>query len=426
MLSPGRPGQTDKDKSEMDCKHANEHLVDYLYQELDADEADRIEGHLRQCEGCSDELASFESTRRLMQKLPLLEPSPSVTELLLKEAARAVQPEAPGFWQRLRAGMRLLVLNPAMTAAAVLVLVLGVSFYAYRQTSPPPSDGELPVPDEIGEPAPVGGPAPATAAKAPQVAQTNLDRQEAKQQKEAEGRAGAAVGDKVVLAQPAREPAADMPKGKHALTLDGTRPKTVAKRRVGRRPAARAKPRPTLRYRKGPKRANEAFDDLDSNALGALGGGGGKRDGHKKSGKLASGTESAPRPAPAPAAQAEEKERSSAASAWLAQARKASKVGKCEQALRLYHRALEEDPGLRRTVGPEVRRCAARIGLDGLAKAQKQLPLLAGWLEAEMSEARRREANQQRAARKKAKPAKPKAVPQAPAQRRSYSSPSAD
>lgn len=406
----------------MDCKHANEHLVDYLYQELDADEADRIEGHLRQCEGCSDELGSFESTRRLMQRLPMLEPSPSVTELLLKEAARAVRPEAPGFWQRLRAGMRVLVLNPAMTAAAVLVLVLGVSFYAYRQSSPPPSGGELPVPDEIGEPAPVG--APTTVARAPQVArapraaQTNVDRQEA-EQKEAV-RAGAARGDKVVLAQPAREPAADMPKGKHALTLDATKTAT-------RRPAARAKPRPTRRYRKGPGRANEAFDDLDSgNALGALGGGAGKRDGYKKSGKLA--TESAPRPAPAPAvaAQAEEKERSSAASAWLAQARKASKMGKCEQALRLYHRALEEDPGLRRTVGPEVRRCAARVGLDGLARAQKQLPLLAGWLEAEMSEARRREAHQQRAARPKAKPAKPKATPQAPSQRRSYSSPAAD
>ena len=141
----------------MDCKHVNDNLVDYIYQELDAEELARIEGHLGECEACARELQAFERTRELMQQLPQPEPSASVTESLLREAGRAARAGAqPGPWERVRMGLRGLVAHPAMAAAVAVVLVLGVSLYAYQRTSPPSRDtlrGEMPA-AEVGSPAP--------------------------------------------------------------------------------------------------------------------------------------------------------------------------------------------------------------------------------------------------------------------------------
>ena len=110
----------------MDCKHIDEHLIDFLYQELEPDQLDQIEGHLKGCDRCSAELAAFDSTRSAMRELPELEPPPSLSQALMREAARAVTPaDEQGFWERLRAGMRMMVLHPAMTAA--------VSSVSYRK-----------------------------------------------------------------------------------------------------------------------------------------------------------------------------------------------------------------------------------------------------------------------------------------------------
>jgi len=384
----------------MDCKHVNERLVDYLYQELDADQADRIEGHIRQCEGCTDELTAFESTRRLMQQLPQLQPSSSIVDSLVREAERAVQPQSPGLWERLRAGLSMLVMHPAMTAAVALVLVLGVSFYAYQRTSPPtrsslPSRVDLPeVEDGVAvAPQPAGMDRTVVEANnrvtTPLV--TNLDKQP----------------PTVVALAPKTGDSISGRLGEGRLGKGGaTRTAAVRRHRArpARRPKARAvaaappaarptpKPRPTTRYRKGP--SADAFDDLVSGALAQN-----KNDiAGKKAGKK-KGEDT----------QAEKKE---SAAPWLAKARIANKKGRCDQALRLYHRALEIEPALRRLVGPEVRRCARVLATSGgsrLEQAQQQLPLLAGWLEAEISEVRRASKAQKKQAAPPAKatPAKP-------------------
>jgi len=129
----------------MDCKHVDALLMDYLYQELDPTQAEHVEAHLQVCTRCAGELSAYERTRATVRGLPELEPPSSIDELLLREATKAVrlQPEpAPGFWQRVRESLRVMVLHPAMTAAVTLVLVLGVSFYIYR-SSAPPSSGPL-------------------------------------------------------------------------------------------------------------------------------------------------------------------------------------------------------------------------------------------------------------------------------------------
>jgi hypothetical protein len=141
----------------MDCKHVDALLMDYLYQELDPGQAEHVEAHLQTCARCAGELSAYERTRATMRDLPELEPPSSMDAMLLAEAAKAVrlQPEpAPSFWARVRESMRLLVLNPAMTAAVTLVVVLGVSFVIYRN-SPPPKSGptyETPAPPMAAAP----------------------------------------------------------------------------------------------------------------------------------------------------------------------------------------------------------------------------------------------------------------------------------
>lgn len=143
----------------MDCSRIDELLVDYLYQELEPAQQERFEAHLQSCARCSEEVASFDQTRGMMQELPEEDPPPRISAFLLTEASQAHQPPAPGFWERLRQSLRLAAMHPAMTAAVSLVLVLGISFYAYRSHTPKMehqvdlplvADERAPSPDRVG------------------------------------------------------------------------------------------------------------------------------------------------------------------------------------------------------------------------------------------------------------------------------------
>jgi hypothetical protein len=414
----------------MDCKHVNDNLVDFLYQELGADELDRIENHLKECQGCASELEAFESTRQLARQLPQLEPSSAVTDRLLKEAARAIQPEETvGFWDRVRIGLRMLVVHPAMTAAVALVLVLGVSFYAYRHTSPPKPEeslrgGDLPEVEQALRPAPTGEPAGAPSAPDPAAAApagTTVAKAAQDQEKQlVDNKDEALQARHRVALKPQTVPSADKPveAAKEGLAESARAPRARVKRRA-RRPKARPRPRRTVaakpkspHYRKGPPAKEPApqpapaatEDSLDSFARGKA-----DDDSTKKRtvAKRTLGVTGKGKNAKVPGAYY-----------WLLKARKSTKTGRLVQALRYYHKALETEPQLRRELGPEVQSVARKVGrkdTGALKKIQQQLPLLAGWLEAEIATARRR-------ARKKAKPkAKRKAsqrkkAPAAPAQ----------
>lgn len=379
----------------MDCKHVNDHLVDYLYQELDSDQLDRIEGHLKECDGCASELAAFESTRQLMQQLPQLEPPTSVTDRLLQQAALAVQPEEKlGFWERLRAGLRVLVLHPAMTAAVALVLVLGVSFYAYRQSSPPSRALRADLPEVV------------TAAPAGRTAEVDRVEEQAMDPMEAnKDQVAVPVAHKQAEPQPTTvdksvgEAKRSVARGRLSTTAKPRPARIRRKRRARRPPMAKPRAAPSTRLRKGP--SNEALNPYDD----VLSGAGASKADDFKSGKKS------------PKVARQKKTKGASAGLWLARARLASKKGGCDVALRYYHRALELDPQLRRTVGPEVQRCARIVGRRSpgmLAKIQQQLPLLAGWLEAEMAIARRKAAKRKPAKKKASKKAEQKKA--APAQ----------
>jgi hypothetical protein len=435
----------------MDCKHVNEHLIEFLYQELESDQMDQIESHLQSCEGCSQELAAFESTRQLMRELPELEPSSLVTNRLMQEAVRSAQPDQPGLWERLTAGLRMMVMHPAMTAAVVLVVVLGISFYAYRQTSPPTGE---PVPDDLP---PIRAPAAghidkissaedleektATVAKgAPAAApgitsQTEGIEDESRREDQAQVVARGADYDSTTRddkdrpvtlaakAKPTDRRWAEPPAKKRSQVMLRKGPPSVARQlakaeepkpRAGKsaalddlfaksgtrgtggigsgRASTRYRPKRRRRPRKAkaPSLANAYDVDSSGSSSNAF--------------KAPSAESVAPQAQPAPSygkgyyGKNKKMSRAQLAQAWAIRGNAATKAGKCELALSYYNQALALNPKLRKKLAPMVNRCVgykARQGQKAVAKAQKQYPKLAGMLEAAWSQEREAQAKMQ-------------------------------
>lgn len=89
----------------MNCKVAQEHIVQYIYGELPDTSCDRLERHIAQCEGCRKELQAYESLRHRLALDPLQEPSPSFlaeSRIRLENALDQLPPPSP--WMRLETG----------------------------------------------------------------------------------------------------------------------------------------------------------------------------------------------------------------------------------------------------------------------------------------------------------------------------------
>jgi Putative zinc-finger len=120
----------------------DEVMMDWLYEELDPPRSARVSEHLESCPRCSEQLGALRSTRAALRDLPQVEPPPAISAILIHEAARrAPAVEAPdgvashGFWHRLRAAFRPLVLHPAAAAIASLILVAGVAGALYVRSA---------------------------------------------------------------------------------------------------------------------------------------------------------------------------------------------------------------------------------------------------------------------------------------------------
>jgi putative zinc finger protein len=117
----------------MHCHDIDELMVDFLYQELDAAQADEVKAHVDGCKRCGAELQSLQRTRQAVRALPDIEPPGAVTARLLHEAARrAPRVEEPaagaaGWLGWLTRWLRPMMAHPAWAAAATLLLVAGVA-----------------------------------------------------------------------------------------------------------------------------------------------------------------------------------------------------------------------------------------------------------------------------------------------------------
>lgn len=109
----------------MNCAELEQHAVDFLYGELDADTRAALEAHAAGCSACHGQLeawqATLRSTRAVLQGA-LLEPAPErIRHALLNAASRHVGTQ-PSFWTRMRHWLTRPWLVPILAGAAALLL----------------------------------------------------------------------------------------------------------------------------------------------------------------------------------------------------------------------------------------------------------------------------------------------------------------
>ena len=205
-------------------------LIGSLYGELSAADEARLHAHLESHPADRSSLADFGRVRAALKASRILEiqlePPQSVSALLMQEAARrapksvVAEEKGEGWFQRF---VRSFAAHPAMAAAAMLVLVMGVAGLLYLKNDPyvEKTAEEAPTQQMPRDPMAAGSaatvaPAPATAteaAPADQAAVTDRDvAQDRKLEKEATGTSGSyrvdLAGDDSTKPPPAQPKAA--------------------------------------------------------------------------------------------------------------------------------------------------------------------------------------------------------------------------
>jgi len=403
----------------MNCERANELLVDYLYHELDETEVRPFEAHLAACAECARRLSSVRATLEVVHGLPQLEPSMQVTSSLTRAAADAL-PQEPSILERFLSSMRFLVVHPAMTAAVTLVVVVGISFFAYQRTAPPGARLEGPLPEVSYQPPSPTSATPTPAGTDPGALESSVGRLST-ELKAKENDTTASIASTGARKQTVDEPARDEERPTTALLTKQEAEKQAPmdnRRHVGTRGL----------WSQGVGRAAKGY--VGSNRGGTL------ADDNKAADVFKDGDPKVPRrrprarrvrkpdavlarPAPAPKASPSAKATSAKdrGTYFLKLAENAMTAGRCEEALKHYNRALSLNPGLSPVVAANVRRCAGVLGRGGegeLLKASKRFPMLARQLQGEIRRMRSDRAKAeppQKAARKaKVKEKAPAAV----------------
>ena len=111
----------------MKCKDVQKKLLDYSEGTLDPKTSMRVEMHLRTCEQCAEELKAFEDTVRLLQRMPIKEPSEefwnAFTRGVMQNVRRVERTTAPSaFLYSPR-------LNVAFVAVATILVIAGAVFF---------------------------------------------------------------------------------------------------------------------------------------------------------------------------------------------------------------------------------------------------------------------------------------------------------
>ncbi|RMH42463.1 MAG: hypothetical protein D6689_07980, partial [Deltaproteobacteria bacterium] len=171
-------------------------MVDYLYGELSASEAEEFRKRLDADPDLRAEVAALERTRRAFGALEQEEPPPAVTARLMHAAAQrapAAPAREPGLWARIAAWFEPVARHPAVASVAALVVVGGVAgalyLRGYDRMARPVVATEARAPDAVR-----AAPAPPAAAEASDGPARPAQLAEAKEEEaldEARGRAAA-------------------------------------------------------------------------------------------------------------------------------------------------------------------------------------------------------------------------------------------
>jgi hypothetical protein len=125
----------------MKCKHIEEKLPLYFYEELTADERAEVETHLAECARCADVAAEFRQLRAALDERSIPEPSPALLVHCRSDLEEALDREQTGWRALVRGWFGQAPGQPALRwASALAVLVVGFSagWTMQRQTGPTP------------------------------------------------------------------------------------------------------------------------------------------------------------------------------------------------------------------------------------------------------------------------------------------------
>ncbi len=127
------------------CGKFEDSILDLVYGELEEAEAETLRTHAADCSVCAEAVSKMMSTRKLSACIAVEEPSSSLNERIFSEVSallkadsellktsnlestkpRFIERETPSFWETLRVWL----LNPAFAGAAVIAVVVVMSFF---------------------------------------------------------------------------------------------------------------------------------------------------------------------------------------------------------------------------------------------------------------------------------------------------------
>ncbi|MCA9563571.1 MAG: zf-HC2 domain-containing protein, partial [Myxococcales bacterium] len=115
----------------MNCEQLKEHLVDFLYDEMDPKLRGEVEAALRECPDCASELAELRAIHEAAATMPSLEVSPTVHQNIM----RAARLEAAERTEKANAGFSLMALfrSPAFASAFVIGMAVLVGSVLLNQ-----------------------------------------------------------------------------------------------------------------------------------------------------------------------------------------------------------------------------------------------------------------------------------------------------
>ena len=112
------------------CLFLRRPLVRYQDGELDAGSVKVVEEHLLDCGACRARLLQLRSGQRFARELPRISPEPDDWERLEAAIDASTAQRATAHGSRIQAGLRALMMRPAVVALALAMAVLAVVMFA--------------------------------------------------------------------------------------------------------------------------------------------------------------------------------------------------------------------------------------------------------------------------------------------------------
>jgi anti-sigma factor RsiW len=131
-----------RDKGGKACTEYEVHLEDFVSNDLDVSQRERVESHLRECSACSEAVALARVSRRVLQDS--VEPVADSGAFFVRRVMASIRAEqervTSSFWKPLE----ILSLRAAWTAATALVLLLTYGAVSGIPVKPPVAENRPP------------------------------------------------------------------------------------------------------------------------------------------------------------------------------------------------------------------------------------------------------------------------------------------